>query len=227
GRYARWLCRAIQAQGWHPFLRSNPGGRVRPAGWGGFVPLRALAPAAGAAWQGRVTCFATPDCQLGCTLLARWDAGHADPWLLLTDLAPAQAEAAWYGLRSWVEQGFKDLKRGGWPWQRTRMAAPDRVARRWLALAVATLWAVSVGGAAEAALPASGFDALPETHVARRRGRHRPPARLLSCFRRGLLHILVALLGAGPLPLGRFLPEPWPEAPAPGGAAGHPAASTA
>lgn len=213
GRYARWLFQAIVRQGGHPLLRINAGGRVRPAGAGGFAPLRALAPAPGAAWAGRATCFATRDCRLDCTLLARWEEGYADPWLVLTGLAPERAEAAWYGPRGWVEQGFKDLKRGGWQWQRTRMADPDRMARLWLALAVATLWVVSVGGEAEATLPASGFDALPEAHSARRRGRHRPPARLLGCFRRGLLAILVALVQGQPLPPGRFRPEPWPAPP--------------
>ncbi len=42
-------------------------------------------------------------------------------------------------------------------------------------------------------------------------GRTRP--RLLSCFRRGALLILAALLQGQPLPLGRFLPEPWPTEP--------------
>jgi hypothetical protein len=210
GLYARWLFTAIQQQGWHPFLRINRGGLVRPAGTDTFVPLRTLVPSVGGAWCGEVTCFASRDSQLSCTLLARWDAGHREPWLVLTDLAPAAAEVAWYGLRGWIEQGFKDCKRGGWQWQHTRMSDPRRVARLWLALAVATLWAVSVGGEADATLPASSWETLPAAHVARRRGRHRPPPRLLSCFRRGVLRILAALLRGEALPLGRFLPEPWP-----------------
>lgn len=36
-------------------------------------------------------------------------------------------------------QGFKVLKRGGGQWQRTRMTAPTRAERLWLALAVVTL----------------------------------------------------------------------------------------
>jgi hypothetical protein len=146
GLYARWLYTAIQDRGWHPFLRINLGGLVRPAGSDAFVPLATLAPAVGTAWCGRATCFVTADRRLACTLLARWDAGYRDPWLVVTDLPPASAEVLWYGLRGWVEQGFKDLKRGGWQWQQTRMTDPARVARLWLALALATLWAVSVGG---------------------------------------------------------------------------------
>lgn len=211
GLYARWLFRAIQQRGWHPFLRINLGGRVRPAGRPAFMPLGALVPTLGSEWCGRVTCFATPDCQLDCTLVARWEAGYRDPWLLLTDLAPAAAEAAWYRLRGWIEAGFKDLKRGGWQWQHTRMTDPERVGRLWLALAVATLWAVSVGGEADATLPASSLAHLPEAHIARRRKLRCVAPRLLSCFRRGALVLLSAALAGRPLPRGRFQPEPWPE----------------
>src|SRR5215470_5130098 len=37
--------------------------------------------------------------------------GYKDPWLLLTDLAPEASDAGWYGLRAWIEQGFKITKR--------------------------------------------------------------------------------------------------------------------
>src|SRR5262249_62350490 len=39
--------------------------------------------------------------------------------------------------------------------------------------------------------------------------------RLVSVFRRGWNLILVALLDQAPLPLGRFVPEPWPAVPVP------------
>jgi hypothetical protein len=65
---------------------------------------------------------------------------------VLTDLAPELSDASWYGLRSWIEQFFKDGKRGGWQWQRTRMTEAARAERLWLGLAVATLWLVRVGG---------------------------------------------------------------------------------
>jgi hypothetical protein len=93
------------------------------------------------------------------------------------------------------------------------MTDPARATRLWLAIAVATLWVVSVGGEADATLPVSSLEALPEAHVARRRAPGRTQPRLLSCFRRGVLRILAALLQGHPLPLGRFLPEPWPTEP--------------
>ena len=62
---------------------------------------------------------------MACTLLACWGEGHKEAWLILTDLPPAQGDASWYGLRSWIEQFFKDAKRGGWQWQQTRMTEPE------------------------------------------------------------------------------------------------------
>jgi hypothetical protein len=79
-----------------------------------------------------------------------------------------------------------------------------------LAIALATLWVVSVGGEADAHLPASSFDELPSHHVARQRSTGCEPPRLLSCFRRGFLVILSALLNHLPLPMAGFVPDSWP-----------------
>jgi len=209
GLYAPWLFRTIQQLHWHPFLRINAGGKYRPKTASEWRLLGQVVPQVGQAWCGEVVCFKRQ--QLACTLLACWAEGHQDPWLMLTDLAPDQAQVAWYGLRTWIEAGFKHTKRGGWQWQNTRITDPARATRFWLALAVATLWVVSVGGEADATLPASSLPDLPATHVARRTTRRSRP-RLPSCFRRGVLVILAALLRGAPLPLGRFCPEPWPSA---------------
>lgn len=79
-----------------------------------------------------------PKRQLVCTLVACWEPGHQERWLVLTDLLPEQAQAVWYGLRAWIEAGSKDIMRGGWQWHQTKMADPKRAERLWLALAVAT-----------------------------------------------------------------------------------------
>ena len=39
--------------------------------------------------------------------MAWWGEGHAEPWFVLTDLAPDACDAQWYALRGWCEQGFK------------------------------------------------------------------------------------------------------------------------
>jgi Transposase DDE domain len=215
GLYARWLFRRITRLGWHPFLRINTGGTFRPTGQVRGVPLKTLVPAPGTTWQGTGIAFKGPHRQLHCTLLACWEAGYKDPWLLLTDLPPEASTACWYGLRAWIEQGFKITKRAGWQWQRTHMTRPDRAARLWLAVAVATLWLLSVGGEAEETIPAStvlDVTALVPTPPRLRRATR---LRLVSVFRRGWNLILVALLDQAPLPLGRFVPEPWPAVPVP------------
>ena len=212
GLYARWLFQCIVRLGWHPLLRINTGGTFRPAASARYRPLRELVPQPGTQWVGAGTAFQGPRRRLNCTLLARWDEGYRDPWLVLTDLAPSAGEACWYGLRAWIEQGFKVTKRGGWQWQRTRMTDPQRAARLWLAVAVATLWLLSVGGLAEETIPASTLLPLANADFPPSRPRRATQLRLVSVFRQGWMTILVALLNHYRLPLGRFIPELWPQA---------------
>ena len=121
-------------------------------------------PAGGGRWQGRGVAFPKkPERRLECTLMACWEEGYDEPWFLVTDLDPDQAEGLWYGMRSWIEGGFKLLKSGGWQWQATRMTDPDRVERLWLVLAVATRYVLAVGGEADAAEFADA--AVPEPAV--------------------------------------------------------------
>ncbi len=90
------------------------------------------------------------------------------------------------------------------------MSNPERAERHWLAIAIATLWQISVGGAVDANMPISSLNELPKSHVARRNFKDSVPHRWLSCFRRGYLTITAAILNRLPLPLGGFFPEPWP-----------------
>jgi hypothetical protein len=99
---------------------------------------------------------------------------------VLTDLSPQAADVCWYGLRAWIEQGFKRIQRGGWQWQYTRMDDPARAQRLWLAIALATWWWLSVGGEAEAALP---VETLPTVPGAARRQNN--GWRLVGIFRQG------------------------------------------
>ena len=211
GLYASWLFRRITRLGWHPFLRINTGGSFRPTEAPCWRPLASFVPQPGTSWRG--TGLAFPRNQVPCTLLARWEEGYKDPWLILTDLAPEASDAGWYGLRAWIEQGFKITKRAGWQWHRTRMSAPDRAARLWLAVAVATLWLLSVGGEADATIPASTLLDVTAWCPERPRTRRATRLRLVSVFRQGWVRLLVALLRQEPLPAGRLVPEPWPAVP--------------
>jgi hypothetical protein len=211
GLYAKWLFTAIQSLGWRPFLRINRQGHYCPHPESTFRPLSQVVTRIGQHWSGSVTCFATKPRQVQGTLLARWDRGYTDPWLILTDLPCGATDVAWYALRAWIECGFKDAKRGGWHWEQTKMRDPQRAERLWLAMAVATLWVVSVGSHAEATLPVPVLDDLPSTHIARRRATGTRPPRAVSCFRRGRLVLVAALVHGQPLPRGQLIPEPWPK----------------
>lgn len=213
GLYARWLFRRIVRLGWHPFLRINNGGTFRPEGSPVSRPLTSLVPEIGTQWSGRGTAFKGRGRQLACTLLARWDAGHPDPWLILTDLPPEASDGSWYGLRAWIEQGFKVTKRAGWQWQRTRMSDPARASRLWLAVAVATFWLLSVGGEADQAVPAGTLEDVTAFCPSKRWRLRETRLRLVSVFRRGWMRLLVAILLREPLPEGCFVPEAWPRAP--------------
>jgi hypothetical protein len=192
------LFRAITARGFHPLMRVKARGSFRPTGWHGFYPLGSFAVRDGCRFAASGTAYRSAP--LGCTLLACRSAGYADPWVVLTDLPPGAADPCWYALRSWIEQGFKVIKSGGWQWQRTRMSHPDRAERLWVAVSLATLWLVEVGGLAELEPRAETVPPL---------GRLDRP-RVHRLFRVGLAVILAGLLG-GQVRAGRFVPEPWPE----------------
>ncbi len=151
GLYSPKMFRAIVRVGWHPLMRIRAQGYYRPSGQSAWIPLANVAPPLNQqeAWYGDA--FKNSEGRLACTLVAWHTEGHAEPWLLLTDLPVERVQACWYGLRGWIEHCFKHLKSAGWNCERTRMTSPERVARHWLALAVAMLWTVSAGGEVEAA----------------------------------------------------------------------------
>lgn len=86
GLYADWLFNEIISIGWHPFLRINHQGTFHLREETEWQLLQTLVPEVRVSWSGKVTCFKTNP--LDCTLLARWDEGYTDPWLILTDLEP-------------------------------------------------------------------------------------------------------------------------------------------
>src|SRR5262249_14622138 len=151
GMYSPRLCDCLVRLDWHPFLRIRAQGFYRPLGsrkWLDLSQLR-LPKNQTRAWSCEV--FKNDEGRLRCTLVGYAGEGHAEPWLIVTDLAPEVAQASWYGLRGWIEQGFQRVKGEGWHLPRTRIASCERLERLWLAVAVATLWVLEVGGEAEVA----------------------------------------------------------------------------
>ncbi len=219
GWWARWLFQGIVGCGWHPFMRLNLKVKARAVGAETFDWISRWVPEPGTRWKGEVDCFVEPRSRLRATLLLHWEPGYEQPWVVLTDLVPQKAEVSWYGMRCWVERGYKDFKRGLWGWQQCKMQQASGVERLWWAMAVAQLWTLSLGCQAEAQQEQSaGEKELPATHIARRK-RKRPatqaPARCLSCVVRGRLILVTALFTATVLPCGTLVAQAWPESVSP------------
>jgi len=211
GLWSPRLWKRIRDLGWHPLMRVRGETTFAPAGQERRA-ARHFVPGPGHAWVGRGVAFKHRRVRRAGTLVVVWGEGEAEPWLALTDLPPTRVGAAWYGLRIWVELGFRALKSVGWRWQRTRRTDPARIARHWLVLAVATLWALAYGTRVEDAAARGVPPARLRTPPA---GAPAPPARTVSVFQQGLSWLRWLL------PQGRWWrrlwlrPDPWPQ-PAPG-----------
>jgi hypothetical protein len=227
GLYARWLYRHIVDLSWHPMLRINAAnadfrpqaGRCRPLS--GLLREQARYAAAG-----RI--FRSAQSVQQCTLLGMRIKGYRDPWWVLTDLSPEEAQVCWYGLRSWIERGFKFFKSDGWQWQQTRMEDATHAERLWLAMTLASIYllrsdpqqVISTGQTPmTTASPAAQRRAqVPPGRESSGRAdsRPKPQRRILSLFRAGLL-LAQLLLGAQVrLPDEPTLPlTPWPNHPEP------------
>lgn len=206
GLWSRRLWKRIRDLGWHPLMRLQEQVTFQPDG-GRRVPVRTLAPGPGHAWIGAGVAFAQPSKQRQGTLVVLWETEQARPWVLLTDLPPERVGLSWYGLRVWIELGFRALKGLGWQWAKTRRTDPDRVARHWLVLAVATLWVVAYGTRIEDAdwlgVEPSRLRTAPTMATPRRR-------RLISVFRRGLSWLAAAVARGRLWQRLWLVPEPLP-----------------
>jgi hypothetical protein len=148
GLWSPHLWKAMCSMGWHPLMRIRGDAVFQPLR-GTRLPAVKLVPGPGHAWVGQGVAFRDTMKQRFGTLLVVWTQGQTEPWLVLTDLPPEDVGVCWYGLRVWVELGFRALKGVGWQWQHTQRTNPQRVARHWLVLAVAMLWVLAYGTRAE------------------------------------------------------------------------------
>lgn len=186
------LFEAICSLNWHPFLRINQQGHYQLRGDTEWRCLDTVAPRTGTNWSGHVTCFKHNS--LSCTLLARWHEGYKEPWLIVTDLEPTQAQIFWYGLRSGIEASYRDLKTDGWQWQKTRLREPVRAERIWLAMAIATLWTVTVGSEEQQHLSKQFNEQHKSDSLINQKSELRKQQRTISCFLQGLINIIADLL---------------------------------
>jgi hypothetical protein len=208
GLWSPRLYDAIRGCGWHPLLRVQDTVTFAPAGRD-RCRSRTLV-RQGEAWVGRGKLGSPKKRRLAVTLIGVWTADQADPWVVVTDLPPAAVGVSWYGLRMWVELGFRVLKSVGWRWAHPRRRDPRRVARHWLVLAVATLLTLAAGTRVE---DAQG-DGVPPGQLRAPRPSTAPGGRRRSSVFRVGLSWLQHLVGRGRWWRRWWLvPEPWPDAP--------------
>jgi Transposase DDE domain len=211
GLWSPRLWKHIRQLRWHPVLRLQETVSFQPLGQR-RCPAHSLVPGPGYAWVGRGVAFRARQVRRVGTLVVVWAAAQEQPWVVLTDVPPERVGVCWYGLRVWIELGFRALKGMGWQWQQTRRTEPTRVARHWLVLAVAMLWVLAYGTRVEDATqqgrPPAGL------RTPRPGPAHSPSAggrqRLVSLFRLGLSWLRTTL-GRGYLWRRLWLtPESWP-----------------
>lgn len=193
GLYSKRLFTLIQTYGWHPCMRIGRQGLYRRPSAKHWQALERLAYRGMSSKKLRVLCFKGDP--LLCTLWVHWPAAFDKPCLVITDLPPKHLSGNPYALRTWIEAGFKDLKRGGFHWEQAKMSDPARLERFLLILAVALFWHIRQGSATadelltEAACPG------------------------LSCPTLGWIATLVAAIRHLPLPFAFFSPYSFPPPP--------------
>lgn len=203
GLWSPGLWKAIRGLGWHPLMRLKSNTVFQPTE-GCRNQALYLIPGPGHAWMGQGTAFKAKGIQRFGTLIIMWDVGQKEPWVILSDLPVQRDAVVWYGLRSWIELGFRALKGVGLKWDRTRRTDPDRVARHWLTLSVATIWILAHGTRLEEAELAGCAPSR-----LRRSTQRFPIRRLISVFRRGMEGLKQRLLRHGVWTRLWLTPEPW------------------
>jgi Transposase DDE domain len=219
GLWSPELFHAVRSIAWHPMMRVQAGAYFRAkrsskeheqAAW---KKLNTLIVEGHDAIALRGDLFKTHS--LPVTLLACWEKGHKEAWFIASDLPPSQCTAPWYGLRMWIEQGFKTVKSAGCDWEHSRITDPARAERMWLVYALAALWFHAIATIIEVK-PQEIASVFPkEMHVAlnamaEERQKKRP--RTVRLYWLGQVMMLMIIVFHHPLIIPSMLvPEPLPK----------------
>lgn len=83
-------------------------------------------------------------------ILLRWDAAHERLLAIVSNLPLPEEVLHWYRKRFWTEPLYGDLKGHGFDLQSCRLRHPERLARLFLAVALAYVWLLYLGSLAVA-----------------------------------------------------------------------------
>jgi hypothetical protein len=133
-------CRRV---GWSFLLRVQRQTRVRTPD-GRTQAIGDLAPRPGTRWHGRGCAFKDAGWR-DVNVVAVWRRGTADPWLLVTDLAPTWQRCTDYRHRMDEEESFRDDKSSGFDWDHSRVREPAHMERLLLVLQLAVGFVLAQG----------------------------------------------------------------------------------
>lgn len=171
------LIRAIEGLGWRYLFRvQNHSKLITRSGkvWSLHQLIRP-----GETWRGYGIVFKKRG-RIKAHVRLLWRGVQHEPWCLLTN--DPFVLGGGYAQRVWQEEGFRDLKSGGWQWQRSQVWLPAHADRLLLVLALAYAWMLTQGTLLLHADPAWRSRL---SHGLRRR---------FSLFREGLRHFRLCLL---------------------------------
>jgi hypothetical protein len=164
------LCRVVDGLGWHYLFRVTCQTKlVTPQA--DYTIAQQVQP--GDIWAASGLIFKRRG-RIPAHARAVWEVGYDEPWALVTNHLPLTGQE--YARRNWQEQGFRDLKSGGWHWDESHVRLPDHADRLLILLVVAYVWMVALGSQAVASQHAAPLiRRCPDL-----------PARCFSLFREGL-----------------------------------------
>jgi len=136
------LCRAVEALGWHYLFRVTCQTKVVTDETDYTIAQQVQA---GEIWAMRGEVFKQRG-RIPAHARALWEVGYDEPWALVTN--DERLTGHEYARRNWQEQGFRDLKSGGWQWGISRIRLPNHADRLLLLLALAYGWVLALGSQA-------------------------------------------------------------------------------
>jgi len=138
------VMRQLKKWHWHYVLRQKTSHQIRlpGQGWQDFGGV--LSKPGQSVWLGRGRL--TLKHRYATNLLAHWQVGEEEPWLLATDLPDRAATLSTYARRMWIEEMFGDLKGKGFDLESTHLHTCDRLSRLTLAVALLYTWLMDIGG---------------------------------------------------------------------------------
>lgn len=138
------VLRQLKKWNWHYVLRQKASHQIRIPGqaWQAFGDV--LSKPGQSVWLSRGAL--TQKHAYATNLLAHWQEGEDEPWLVATDLPDRTTTLATYARRMWVEELFGDLKGKGFDLESTHLHTTDRLSRLTLAVALLYTWLMDIGG---------------------------------------------------------------------------------